>query len=318
MAKRALWAVLFSILFLGSGCGIYNWMAQRALVKEMTRDPRDPATKVVVGSEAETLRGSGRNAALLVHGFVGSRVDFNDLGPSLQNQGLTVRLTRLPGHATFPFEHAVTTAEELLEAVRNEYAAMKNEYDQVALIGFSMGGALSTLVASERQVDRLVLIAPYFGVTHRWYYPMPVETLNAISAFFIPYVMKNEYFTCVNRPEAKSQLYSYKVISTQGAQELIRLGKWARDKETLAKVTCPVLMLHSWGDRAAAPKRAEKAFEAIGSADKRAVWYEESNHHLLWDWEREEVKGEILRFLAPLYGEESPSVSGSSSSSTSG
>ena len=54
----------------------------------------------------------------------------------------------------------------------------------------------------------------------------------------------------------------------------------------------------SRGDQAASPSRIEEAFGAIGSTDKRIVWYEDSNHHLLWDYDREAVKAEILAFVA--------------------
>lgn len=287
------------LVLMSTGCA-YNYMAQRAMDREVTRLPRDPDTLVIKGAEAVTLPGSGPNAALLVHGFVASRTDFNDLGAILQETGLTVRMMRLPGHATFPVDHANTTNDQFLDAVRREYLALKIHHPKVALIGFSMGGALSTLIASEEKVDRLVLIAPYYGVTHRWYYILPAEAWNTLSSWAIPYVMKNRVFTCVNREEAKDKLYAYRVISTKGAGELIRLGKLARDPERLGRVRCPVLMLHSRGDRAASPKRAEQAFEALGSADKRVKWYQESNHHLLWDHEMEDVKREIVSFLEPI------------------
>lgn len=287
------------LVLMSSGCA-YNYMAQRAMNREVTRLPRDPETQVIRGAEAVTLPGSGPNAALLVHGFVASRTDFNDLGEILQQAGLTVRMMRLPGHATFPVEHANTSNEQMLDAVRREYLALKIHHPKVALIGFSMGGALCTQLAAEEKVDRLVLIAPYYGVTHRWYYILPAEAWNTLTSWAIPYVMKNRVFTCVNREEAKDRLYAYRVISTKGAGELIRLGKLARDPERLARVRCPLLMLHSRGDRAASPRRAEQAYAAIRSQDKRIVWYEQSNHHLLWDHEREDVKRAIVKFLEPI------------------
>lgn len=290
---------LLVLLFMSTGCA-YNLMANRAMDREVTRLPRDPNTQVIKGTEAATLQGSGPNAALLVHGFVGSRIDYNDLGEILQKQGLTVRLMRLPGHGTFPVDHANTTNEQLLEAVHAEYQALKASHPQVALIGFSMGGALSVILASREPVDRMVLIAPYFGVTHRWYYILPAEFWNGMWGWAFPYVVKNNYFTCVNRVEAKEQLYSYRVISNKGARTLINLGKQARDPDLLARVNCPVLVLHSHGDQAASPSRSEKAFESIGSQDKRIKWYEESNHHILWDYDQEDAKKEIVEFLRPL------------------
>lgn len=300
MVRRILRVVaLVLITALCSGCA-YNFMARRAMKKELARGPRDPVTQVVQGTEAITLPGTGPNAALLVHGFVGSRIDYADLGEVLQKLGLTVRLMRLPGHGTTPEEHSRTTKEELIEAARSEYLALKAAHPQVALVGFSMGGAISTIIASEEQVDRLVLIAPYYGVTHRWYYGFRAETLNHFSSWAIPYVVKNEFFTCVNRKEAKKELFAYKVISQHGVAELIELGEQARNPEVLAKVQCPVLVLHSHGDRAACCDRCEGATGFLGSPEKKVVWYEDSNHHILWDYDREAAKGEIVQFLEPL------------------
>ncbi len=304
MKRRVRWTLkgtlLLVLLFMSTGCA-YNLMANRAMDREVTRLPRDPNTQVIKGTEAITLQGTGPNAALLVHGFVGSRIDYNDLGEILQRQGLTVRLMRLPGHGTFPVDHANTTNEQFFEAVRSEYHVLKASHPQVALIGFSMGGALSLILASQEPVDRMVLIAPYYGVTYRWYYILPVEFWNGMWGWAFPYVVKNNYFTCVNRTEAKEKLYSYRVISNKGARNLIHLGQQARDPDLLARVTCPVLVLHSHGDQAASPSRSEKAFEAIGSQDKRIKWYEESNHHILWDYDQEDAKREIVGFLRSLY-----------------
>ncbi len=293
------YGLLFILLVFSTGCA-YNLYATHKMEKEIAKYSRDPMTGVVNGTEAVTLEGTGANAALLVHGFVGSRIDFNDLGKVLNEEGLTVRMTRLPGHGTFAVEHAITSVEQLIEAVRTEYLEMKREYGQVALVGFSMGGALSTIVASREEIDRMVLIAPYFGVTYRWYYVIPAEVTNRLFGWWIPYVVKGERFTCVNRKEAKEELYCYKVLSTQGANELIRMGEMARDPELLSRVRCPVLMLHSRNDRAASDNRAEDAFERIGSQDKRIVWYEDSNHHILWDYDREDAKQQVVEFLNPL------------------
>ena len=291
--------VVALVVSMTSGCA-YNWYATRAMNREAVRLPRDQATNVVKGTEAVTLPGKGPNAVLLVHGFVGSRIDFNDLGEVLNNQGLTVRLMRLPGHGTYPADYAATSNEELIEAVRNEYRELKKRHEKVALVGFSMGGALSAVVSSEEKIDRTVLISPYFGVTHRWYYGLPAETWNGMVSWAIPNVVKSRRFICVNNEEAKDELYCYTVVPTKCAAKLIRLGKRARDPSTLTRVSCPVLVLQSHGDQAASPGRTEKAFPHIGSQDKRIVWYEESNHHILWDFDKEAAKAEIVEFLGQL------------------
>jgi carboxylesterase len=205
---------------------------------------------------------------------------------------------RLPGHGTTPRDFAAQTPETIYEGVRAEFEALKGRFEEVDVVGFSMGGSLATLLAAREPVDRLVLIAPYYGVTYKWYYLLPPEAWNGVLGPVLPYVMKPKGSVQLNCPDEKDQVFSYRVIPTKGVETLMDLGRRARRKETLQAVNCPVLMLMSEGDKAASPKEARKAFERIGSSEKTAVWYSRrNNHHLLREWDRENAKQRIVDFL---------------------
>ncbi|MFO7974688.1 MAG: alpha/beta fold hydrolase, partial [Candidatus Hydrogenedentota bacterium] len=168
--------------------------------------------------------------------------------------------------------------------------------DRVILISHSMGGALSTLIASEMPVDGLILGAPYFRVTYRWYYVLPPEMWRRITSPFVRWVYKGKLFMQVNRKEAKEHILYYTWLPSSAIRTLAKLGKRARAPETLKKVTCPVLILHGRKDIAASPAAAAKAFESMASTDKRFVWLERSNHHMYWDYDQEQVFEEVLAF----------------------
>lgn len=295
----AMGALCLAITLSSYACAM-RWSMQR----EIDGTDRDPATGVVRGTEAVWLHPSPANdtgrAVLLVHGFMGSRKDFNDLGPALAAAGLHVRMLRLPGCGTTALDFAQQTPETLLNAVRGEYKSMRTQYENVSLAGFSMGGSLSTLLASERKdIDRLVLISPYYGVTYFWYYVLPPEWWSFSIGYLTPYVGRSEYFVKVNRPHEEVNLFTYHVMSTSSSRTLIRLGRLARRPETLARVRSPVLLVMAEGDEAASPSRARAAFEKMGSADKQARWFtKRSNHHLLWDYDREEAKATIVGYLS--------------------
>ena len=302
--RHAIRLIAICLLAVVLGFGLYACSAQRALRNEIANTPRDPATGVVIGTEAIDLdppAGADRptTACLLVHGFIGSRIDFADLGERLAERGFHVRMMRLPGHGTTPPEFAEQTPETLLDAVEVEFDALRAQYEAVNVIGFSMGGALVTLLAARHDdIDRLVLVAPYYGVTYLWYYVLPAETWNVLFSPIIPYVVKPEWGTKVNRREALKEIYTYKVVPTKGARLLMQLGRRARNSKILAEVQCPVLLVMAEGDEAASPWRARRVFEEIPSADKREAWFsEKSNHQLLWDYDREEAKAAILEFL---------------------
>ena len=168
-----------SCLTLVTGCA-YRWMASRALEKEVASAERDANTGVLVGAEPLVL-GTGERGVLLLHGFIGSPMDFGELPQRLADAGYRVRAPLLPGHGTRPQDMLETDAAAWLEAARRAYRELAAECDWVAIAGFSMGGTLAIRLAAddgERLPDALVLACPFLGVTYRWYAALPPATWN--------------------------------------------------------------------------------------------------------------------------------------------
>jgi len=245
----------------------YADLAEMHLRDEISAARRNPETGVIAGTEAVTLAGTGGRACLLIHGWIGSRIDFNDLGQRLNDRGLTVRMLRLPGHGTTPRALARMEAGELVRTVEAEYLALKREHGTVAVVGFSMGGSLATILAARHPVDRLALVAPFYAVTYKWYYVFSPEIWNTILSPIIAYVIKAEDFIRVNKPEAKEHIFTYRTVPTRG-------------------------------DMAASPAAIEDAFGRMGSAEKELFRCDRSNHHILWDYDGEAAAEEIVEFLA--------------------
>jgi carboxylesterase len=285
------------IVGLAAALLVYNGVAFNLAFHGDDDKPRDSATDIFLGAEPRELGPENSPcAALFIHGFGGAGTDFADLPDRMAEKGWRVRIMLLPGHGTHPREMAKQTPESLLEAVRAEVKTLREHHDKVILISHSMGGALSTIVASEMPVDGLVLGAPYFRVTYRWYYVLPPEIWGRITGPFIRWVYKGKLFMQVNREEAKEHIISYTWLPSSAVRTLTKLGKRARAPETLGKVNCPVLILHGRDDIAASPEAAQKALEAIASRDKRFVLLDRSNHHMYWDYDQEQVFEETLAF----------------------
>lgn len=279
---------------------LYTGVSQVGVRIEDRSAERD-SSAIRVGAEERTLGPESAPAAVLfVHGFVGGGNNFAEVPEILSAHGWRVRVMRLPGHGTSPRDFARQSPDDLVSAVRTEAEQLKQRYPKLVLVGHSMGGALSTIVASEVQPAGLVLAAPYFGITYRWYYGLRPETWTKLLAPVVPYVYKGRLFLQVNRKEAKAEIFSYTWMPSKGLRTLMEIGRRARQPEVLSKIHCPVLWLHSHGDAAAAPEAAQKAFDAMASESKEAIWLARSNHHIFWDYDREQVKLEILRFMESL------------------
>ena len=173
-------------------------MTTHRLKKEIAAADRDPLTGIIRGCEAITLPPAPDTAlttptaCLLVHGFMAARSDFNDLGQSLAAKGFTVRMLRLPGHGTTPPDFGWQPDGALLKSVEAEYRALRAKYPRVYVVGFSMGGALSTLLAAEEKPEKLVLTAPYYRITSHWYYVLPPEVWNQAVGSFVSYIMRQK------------------------------------------------------------------------------------------------------------------------------
>ena len=273
-------------------------LTEHLVARSDARAPRDPETGLLEGAEPRDLGPKDApGAVLLVHGFLGAGQNFGELPEALAEHGWRARAMLLPGHGTSPRDLETVDADELVDAVFAEAQALANEHGNVVLIGHSMGGALCTLAAAQGHADGLVLVAPYFEVTHRWYYILPPEQWIRIGSPIVRWVYKGQMLIQVNRPEAKDKILSYEWAPTRAGRTLAELGERARASECLDRVTCPVLLLHSHGDEASSPEAAEKAWEGMASTDKRIAWFDRSNHHLFFDYDREEVVAEILTFL---------------------
>lgn len=260
--------------------------------------PRHADTGIRVGAEERDLGPEdAEKAVLFVHGFVGGSSNFADLPDQVAAKGWRVRCMRLPGHGTSPRDMLKTTADDLLDAVRAEAKALREDHETLVLVGHSMGGALSTVVASEMPVEGLVLGAPYFGVTHHWYYGLKPEQWTNISSPFVHWLYKGKLFTQLNRKEAKKDCMSYTWVPTKGVLTLIEVGRRASAPDVLAGVTCPVLLMNGAGDVAASHEKAREAVAAMATTGKRTVDLPRSNHMIYFDYDRERVFEETLAFL---------------------
>ncbi|MCC6794183.1 MAG: alpha/beta fold hydrolase [Candidatus Hydrogenedentes bacterium] len=281
-----------------------NTVATRMVNREDKQVPRN-ADGVMIGAEARELGNpSSQNAALFVHGFAGAGTNFKRLPEEFAKAGWYVRVMRLPGHGTSPYDLEKTTAGELENAVVFAASELKAKHARVVLVGHSMGGALSTIAAAKVNIDGLILGGAYFGVTYRWYYVMPPEVWTRLSSHFIRWVYKGKLFTQINDESQLPHILSYTWLPTKGSVTLHEIGVRANDLDVLAGVRCPVLMFHSHGDVAASPKAAQRAFRFMRNESNEIVWVDRSNHHVFWDYDCDLILEQSTAFIKSIDGRE--------------
>lgn len=116
---------------------------------------------------ADFLVECGAPAALLIHGFPGTPAEMLPLAPSLNAAGWTTRGLLLPGFGAQIDSLFQRKAQEWIDAAVEALRSLQASHQPVALIGYSMGAAVSIHAAAQLQPDRLILLAPFWKLGTR-------------------------------------------------------------------------------------------------------------------------------------------------------
>lgn len=90
---------------------------------------------------------AGPRAVLLLHAYTGSANDVRMLGRHLQREGYTVYAPNFSGHASERFEDILDLGgtDKWLEDAEEATQFLRNKgYDQIAVLGLSLGGIVAT------------------------------------------------------------------------------------------------------------------------------------------------------------------------------
>ncbi len=225
---------------------------------------------------------------LLVHGFTGAPKEMRWMGEYLAEQGFSVLGVRLAGHATAPEDMVRTRYVDWLHSVEDGYHLLRGASEQIVLIGLSMGGAISLLMASRLRVAGVfTMSAPYALDDAR------IGLLRVLSPF-VPYLpkTKGEPGATWFDKEAWRTHVSYPKNPSRSVIELLPL--LAEMRAALPKIDVPVQLVHSLNDRYILPSNMERIYADLRTADKRMHRVSESGHVI----PREPAKAEVFPLAA--------------------
>lgn len=97
-------------------------------------------------------------AVMTIHGYLTDTGDFGRLYNYFGRYD-EVRAVEIPGH-NGNVDMRKFTVTATLKAVLEAYDKLARKHDQVDVVGFSMGGALTSFLCAERRVHRAVMLSP--------------------------------------------------------------------------------------------------------------------------------------------------------------
>jgi carboxylesterase len=227
---------------------------------------------------------------LAFHGFTGTTSEIRPLVDAIAAKGYAVRAPLLAGHGSTACDLQETTFDRWVDAASSEI-----DGEPFVLCGFSLGSLVALELASRRPAGLrgLVLLGNALCLT------TPVSGVLGFvdkRGWQLPdwYLLKL-WASDIRDPEMKKRVVAYDRDPLRAALEVYRGGRRVESK--LASIVCPTLILHGAKDRVCPSANAKLVASKLGAIDVTTRIFPKSGHLVAADMEREDVAGEVIRFV---------------------
>ena len=222
---------------------------------------------------------NGIDGCLVIHGFGGGTYEIKSLADYLDNKGYLVACPKLKGHTGIGKDMKSADYNDWITSAEEELIKLMEKTQNIAIIGFSMGGMIAVHLACKYNINAIVTIN-----TPIYYWDLKRVFLNIKDDF------KNRKFTNIKR-----------YIKAKNASPIISMYNFLRlldsAKTKFANINCPFLILQTKDDDTTRFKSADYIYYNISSAEKRVNLYDKGGHLVLLSPYREKVILDIENFL---------------------
>ena len=233
-----------------------------------------------------TFEGSRSHGVLVIHGFTATPGTVLPLGQAVAQDGHYVRGILLPGHGTTIEDMQRTNWKDWYDAAFNAYDEMARICKKVSVVGLSMGGALTCLLAEHRPVHKAVPIAPALKILQHGsrlaiYFWSLVPILPGRDKNYQDYLF--DYDVCYHDTPVKN------------IEDLNHLALLA--KRDLKKITCPLLVVKAGQDQSVHPDAPKWIILQSSSVEKKLLVLPNSPHVCTLGAERQLLFRKVAAFL---------------------
>lgn len=199
-----------------------------------------------------------KTGVLLIHGLLDSPFIMRDIGNYLQSEGLLVRSIMLPGHSTVPGALLDTSLTQWQQAVTYGVHTLKQDVENIILVGFSTGANLAISHAlKDPSIAGLMLIAPAFKI-------------NSPFAFLAQWMSNLKKW---NRArwfslEEEIDYLKYQSITFNAINQVYHLGL-----DIQKPINCPIFMVLSQEDKIVCSRTSMQNFQQTKNKLNRTVLY---------------------------------------------
>lgn len=219
----------------------------------------------------DTANHERRVGALLVHGLLDCPFSLRDIGQSLQKRGVFCRAILLPGHGTHPKDLMDVSYQDWVAAVKYGVESMKQEVDDLFLIGYSTGAALSVYHAlRDEDISGLILLSPAIRLK------APVDIVVGLR-YMMRWFSKDDHRGFVFK-EPETDYAKYHSIPYNAVWQVSKLTRAIQHKRSQQSLSIPILMVLSIADETISPHQAVKYFSNMTHASSQLLLYTSCKH----------------------------------------
>ena len=233
---------------------------------------------------------NGHIGIVLVHGFTGSPAAMRPWAEYLNTRGYSVRVPRLPGHATKPADLNNVKWQEWPAKVAFEIAELQKHCSQIFVTGLSMGGGTTLNIAASHgeKLSGIILVNPMIHV----------RGVTPTLAYLISRVIKFGKSVGNDIKRKGVTEYSYDKLPFRGIHQLLSMLKITR--AALPNIKVPMQLFHSVDDHTLPVSNTEIIMKEIGSTTKSRIELLNSYHVATIDFDDELIFANSLKFIESL------------------
>ena len=236
---------------------ILAWQWNRSRFQKPKYDAINTQETATADSRPYLLLPNGQTrfacGVLLVHGFLASPAELRELGETFAAMGHAVMGVRLAGHGTSPHELQKRTWTDWLASVQRGYEILSAFCDQVVIVGFSTGGALSAIHAASHPEKLRALVLAGTPLKFRNRNLMFVPLLYGANKL-MGWMPSAQELLGFRSNESEHPDINYRNIPIGGLHQLRQTV--AEMQRRLPDLDCPTLILQGDGDQVVDPASA--------------------------------------------------------------
>ena len=219
-------------------------------------------------------------AALLIHGFLASPAEMHSLGLRLHNQGFHVLGVRLKGHGTSPWDLRSRDWKDWFSSVMCGFDIIKAFSQKIHVIGFSTGGLLALLLASEHPHRKIISVtsisAPVVFINKNLRFVPLLHRANKIARW-----VSSEGLMPFRPNQPEHPEVNYQHVPIRALYQLQLLVQHIMDKPI--NIHSRVKLYQSDRDPVVNPSSVDKLFDTINSDNKFKQILSSSRHGVVYE-----------------------------------